>query len=168
MTSLKRVLVVGGGAAGMSCADTLSRHPDKFEVTLLERAPVTGGQATSINLDANRFGANYLNDGVQGGSHFYRHTYAFFREHGFEPSEVELQISFGKDEAFWTNVFPSPLVRKLQKDIRRFGTALKVMSSLQIVFAFLPIWLTLRIFGLSKEFGDRMVYPLMALACIAT
>lgn len=31
----KRVLVVGAGAAGMSCADGLARHPDKFDVTLI-------------------------------------------------------------------------------------------------------------------------------------
>jgi NADH dehydrogenase FAD-containing subunit len=31
----KRVLVVGAGAAGMSCADALARHPDRFEVTLI-------------------------------------------------------------------------------------------------------------------------------------
>ena len=31
----KRVLVVGAGAAGMSCADALSNHADRFEVTLI-------------------------------------------------------------------------------------------------------------------------------------
>jgi NADH dehydrogenase FAD-containing subunit len=31
----KRVLVVGAGAAGMSCADALSNHTDRFEVTLI-------------------------------------------------------------------------------------------------------------------------------------
>jgi hypothetical protein len=36
MGTRKRVLVVGAGAAGMACADTLSAHPDKFDVTLIE------------------------------------------------------------------------------------------------------------------------------------
>ena len=31
----KRVLVVGAGSAGMSCADALANHPDKFETTLI-------------------------------------------------------------------------------------------------------------------------------------
>ena len=31
----KRVLVVGAGAAGMSCADGLAKHPDRFNVTLI-------------------------------------------------------------------------------------------------------------------------------------
>jgi NADH dehydrogenase FAD-containing subunit len=32
----KRVLVVGAGAAGMACADSLSAHPDRFDVTVVE------------------------------------------------------------------------------------------------------------------------------------
>lgn len=159
----KRVLIVGAGAAGMSCADTLAQHPAKFEVTVLESQNVTGGQATSIDLDKEKYGASYLNDGVQGGSHIFRHTFAFFRACGFEPKEVELQVSFGKGEHFWSNVFPSPLVKKLQRDIRRFGTALKVIKLLEVVFAFVPIWATLRLFGFSREFGETMVFPLMAL-----
>ena len=31
----KRVLVVGAGAAGMSCTDSLANNPDKFDVTLI-------------------------------------------------------------------------------------------------------------------------------------
>ena len=31
----KRVLVVGAGSAGMSCADALANHPDRFETTLI-------------------------------------------------------------------------------------------------------------------------------------
>ena len=44
MTSMpqkKRVLVVGAGAAGMACADSLAMHPEKFQVTLI------GGLETS-------------------------------------------------------------------------------------------------------------------------
>ena len=51
-----------------SCAATLAQHPDKFRVTLIEKAPVTGGQAISIPLDETKFGASWLNNGVQGGS----------------------------------------------------------------------------------------------------
>ena len=64
----KHVVIVGAGAAGMSCAATLAEHPDKFKVTVIERGPVTGGQATSISLDEKHFGAGWMNNGVQGGS----------------------------------------------------------------------------------------------------
>ena len=51
-----------------SCAATLAQHPKKFKVTTIERAPVAGGQATSISLDKAKYGISWMNDGVQGGS----------------------------------------------------------------------------------------------------
>lgn len=51
-----------------SCAATLAEHPEKFRITVIERSPVAGGQALSIPLDEKRFGASWLNNGVQGGS----------------------------------------------------------------------------------------------------
>src|SRR4051812_18170761 len=51
-----------------SCAATLAKHPDKFKVTIVERMAVTGGQATSISLDKEKYGTDWMNDGVQGGS----------------------------------------------------------------------------------------------------
>lgn len=51
-----------------SCAATLAQHPDKFKVTIIERMAVTGGQATSISLDKEKYGTDWMNDGVQGGS----------------------------------------------------------------------------------------------------
>lgn len=64
----KHVVIVGAGAAGMSCAASLAQHPDKFKVTVIERGSVCGGQATSISLDEKTFGASWMNNGVQGGS----------------------------------------------------------------------------------------------------
>jgi hypothetical protein len=51
-----------------SCAATLAQRPDKFKVTIIERMSMTGGQATSTPLDKDKYGAEWLNDGVQGGS----------------------------------------------------------------------------------------------------
>ena len=51
-----------------SCAATLANHPDRFRVTVLEKSEVVGGQATSIPLDQQRYGAPWMNNGVQGGS----------------------------------------------------------------------------------------------------
>jgi predicted NAD/FAD-binding protein len=82
-TDKKRVLVVGAGAAGtkyssvssavieaghvgMSCAELLSQHPEKFDVTLLEAQAYCGGQAFSIPIDKEKYGASWLNQGVQG------------------------------------------------------------------------------------------------------
>lgn len=51
-----------------SCADTLAQHKDRFDVTLVEAAGYCGGQAFSIEVDADRYGAGWINQGVQGGS----------------------------------------------------------------------------------------------------
>jgi phytoene dehydrogenase-like protein len=64
-----------------SCAATLARHPDRFRVTLLERADVAGGQATSIPLDKEKFGADWMNNGVQGGSKVRLPQRSFSRTH---------------------------------------------------------------------------------------
>jgi hypothetical protein len=147
-----------------SCAATLAQHPEKFKVTLIERNAVTGGQATSISLDEDTFKASWLNNGVQGGSLIFRHTFNFFKRYGHQPQEVKLQISFGKGrDGFWTNVFPSQLVEQFSSDIKKFGKVLKLIKWFMPVLGLVPIKVMLRIFFFSKDFGDKMVYPLMAL-----
>ncbi|KAK0384791.1 hypothetical protein NLU13_7269 [Sarocladium strictum] len=164
MKDKKRIVIVGAGAAGMSCAATLANHPDKFEVTLLEKADVVGGQATSIPIDEHKYGAPYMNNGVQGGSQIFKHTFHFFGQYNHPPQEVSLQVSFGKGEnGFWTNCFPSKLVSEYSSDIKRFGTFLKVIKWTMPVLGLVPIHIMLRIFFFSKGFGDKMVYPLIAL-----
>ncbi|KAL9112687.1 MAG: hypothetical protein Q9227_002990 [Pyrenula ochraceoflavens] len=160
----KRVVIIGAGAAGMSCAATLAQHPEKFEVTILERMNVTGGQATSISIDKEKYGTDWLNDGVQGGSPIFRHTFNFFKQYGHEPHEVRLQVAFGKGkDSFWTNVFPSQLVGHFSKDIKKFGKVLNLIKYTMPVLGLVPIRIMLRMFMFSKDFGDKMVYPLIAL-----
>ena len=98
----------------MSAAYALASHPDLFEVTLYERSNSAGGMATSTPIDAEKYGASYINDGVQGASPVFHNTYAIFDQLGFKSSEVGLQASFGRDEEteFWTNVFPSKVIDK--------------------------------------------------------
>lgn len=50
----------------MSCADGLSNHPDRFDVTLIEAQNYCGGQAFSIPIDKEKYGASWMNQGVQG------------------------------------------------------------------------------------------------------
>lgn len=73
------------------------------------------------------------------------------------------RISFGKGEYFWTNVFPSPLTERFAADVRKFGRVLNTVKLFEVVLALLPIYALLRLFRLSKDFGERMVYPLAAL-----
>ncbi|KAJ5256748.1 hypothetical protein N7478_012852 [Penicillium angulare] len=159
----KKVAIIGAGAAGMSCSSTLANHPDRFEVTVFDTASHTGGQATSIPLDESRHGASWLNDGVQGGSAIFRHTFRYFREYGHEPQPVKLQVSFGRGrDSFWTNVFPSPLVDQHSREIKKLGRMLKYIKYLPIL-GVMPIKVVLRLFGFSREFSNQMVLPLLAL-----
>jgi len=52
---------------GMSCAHHLAQHPEKFDVTVVDAVNFCGGQAYSIPIDKKRYGAGWLNQGVQGG-----------------------------------------------------------------------------------------------------
>ncbi|KAK2867831.1 hypothetical protein FQN49_003429 [Arthroderma sp. PD_2] len=154
-----KVLVIGAGAAGMSCAATLAKEPDKFQVTLLERDHVPGGQAKSIAIDKEKFGADWVNIGAQGGPGIFRHTYNFFREYGHEPQETTLQFAFGKGkENFWTSAFPTALVDEHAKEIQKFGELLSTVRRHPLLWH-LPLKAFLRLYGFSKEFGNKIVYP---------
>ena len=135
-----------------------------FNVTIIERNSVTGGQATSISIDKQKYGTDWLNDGVQGGSPIFRHTFHFFKRYGHEPHEVKLQVAFGKGpDGFWSNVFPSPLIDQFSSDIKKFGKVLKLIKWTMPILGLVPIRVMLRMFFFSKDFGDKMVYPLIAL-----
>jgi hypothetical protein len=160
----KRVAIIGGGASGMSAAYALSRHPELFVVTVFEQSTHPGGMATSTPIDSSLYGASYINDGVQGGSPVFHNTFSLFESLGFKSSPVGFQISFGREVSdFWTNTFPSELIDKFGKDIKKFGRALKVIKKLEVIFALIPVHVMLRIFRFSKDFGEKIVYPLVAL-----
>lgn len=98
----------------MSAAYAFSQHPDKFDVTLYERSVSPGGMATSVPINKEKYGAEYINDGVQGASPVFYNTYALFDRLGFKASDVGMQVSFGRDPEteFWSNVFPSQIIDK--------------------------------------------------------
>ncbi|KAI1356000.1 FAD/NAD(P)-binding domain-containing protein [Xylaria sp. FL0043] len=159
----KRVLVVGAGAAGMSTAYHLSQHPEKFDVTLIDAVDYCGGQAFSIPLDKERYGASWCNQGVQGGSYIFHHTLTMFARQGYHADPVALQVSFGKDDTFWTNMFPTELIARHQKEVARLTTVLKFMRWFEVFFALLPLRLVFKFFFFSEEFVETVVLPMTAL-----
>ncbi|CAF1218757.1 unnamed protein product [Rotaria sordida] len=54
--SKKRVLIVGAGCAGMSCANQLAQHTEKFDVTLIDSIDRCVEQAFSIPVDKEKYG----------------------------------------------------------------------------------------------------------------
>ncbi|KAK4450180.1 flavin-containing amine oxidasedehydrogenase [Podospora aff. communis PSN243] len=152
-TGRKKVLIVGAGAAGMSCAYHLAQHPDKFDVTLIEAANYCGGQAFSIAIDKEKHGASWLNQGVQGGSYIFHHTMTMFARQGYAANPVKLQ----------TNVYPTKLLERHQSEIRRFVSMLSIIRWLEVFFALLPIKLLMRLFLFSYEFANTVALPMVAL-----
>lgn len=125
---------------------------------------VVGGQATSIPLDEKKYGTSWMNDGVQGGSPAFKHTINFFQKYGHHEQDVKLQVSFGQGkDSFWTNCFPSQLVDQFSADIKKFGKVLKIIKYTMPILGLVPIRIMLRIFFFNKDFGDKMVFPLIAL-----
>lgn len=155
-----KVCIIGGGAAGIAAAWSLSRFPEKYEIQLWEKTECAGGQATSENVDVVH---SYINDGVQGGPYSYRNTLELHRRFGFNPHPVEMKISFGKGPTNWTNYSETDLVKRLKKDIRKFEGTLKWIKRFEPIFVFLPISKVLRWFKFSDDFVNLMVLPLVAL-----
>lgn len=148
---------------GMSCAHHLAEHRETFDVTLVDAADYCGGQAFSIPLDKERHGASWLNQGVQGGSYIFHHTMTMFARQGYKADPVKLQVSFGKDELFWSNVFPTKLLERHQKEIRRFVGMLKVVRWFEVFFALIPIKILMKMFLFSDEFTNVVALPMVAL-----
>lgn len=148
---------------GMSCAYHLSQHPDKFAVTLIDSVSYCGGQAFSIPLDKHKHGASWLNQGVQGGSYIFHHTLTMFARQGYAANPVELHVSFGKGDSFWTNVYPTKLLERHQKEVKRFARMLRVVRAFEVLFALLPIKLLMKLFAFSYEFANAVALPMVAL-----
>lgn len=60
-------------------------------------------------------------------------------------------------------MFPSQLVQQYSKDIRKFGIFLTLIKYTMPVLGLIPIRIMLRLMFFSKDFGDKMVYPLIVL-----
>ncbi|TYJ51265.1 hypothetical protein B9479_008175 [Cryptococcus floricola] len=162
-THRKKVLVVGAGAAGMSTAYHLSQHPEKFDVTLIDAVDYCGGQAFSIPLDKDRYGASWCNQGVQGGSYIFHHTVTMFQRQGYHADPCNLQVSFGKDDTFWSNVFPTEILVKHQREVIRLAWMLKWIRRLELFFALIPLRLVFKLFMFSEEFINIIALPMTAL-----
>ncbi|KAE9990062.1 hypothetical protein EG327_001914 [Venturia inaequalis] len=159
----KKVLIVGAGAAGMSCAHHLAEHPEKFDITVIDAVDYCGGQAFSIPLDKEKYGASWLNQGVQGGSLIFHHTMTMFARQGYYADPCKLQVSFGKDETFWTNVYPTQLIATHQKEVARFAKMMSIVRWFEVFFALVPIKILMKLFRFSDFFANTVALPMVAL-----
>lgn len=86
-----------------------------------------------------------------------------FQKQGHGVTPVNLQVSFGKGDKFWTNVFPTRLIDKHRTEIRRFEKMLKFLRYTEIIFGLLPIKVFLKLWFFSEEFLNYLIYPTVAL-----
>lgn len=147
----------------MSTAYHLSQHPNKFDVTPIDALDYCGGQAFSIPINKESHGASWCNQGVQGGSYIFHHTCTMFQRQGYKADPCELQVSFGKDETFWSNMFPTNLIVKHQREVRRLVWMLKIMRWFEIIFAILSLKVVFKLFWFSDEFTNAIALPMTAL-----
>lgn len=76
-----------------------------------------------------------------------------------------MMISFGKDSTYWNN-YPdheTPLTRRMQPEIERFGRVLRIVNRLEPLFVCVGIRTVLRLYRFSDDFCNLMVFPLVAL-----
>ena len=158
-----RTSELSNSGGSMSTAYHLSQHPEKFDVTLIDAVDYCGGQAFSVPLDQEHHGASWFNQGVQGGSYIFHHTCTMFARQGFRADPVNLQVSFGRDETFWNNVFPTQLLARHQAEVARLVRMLRIIRWFEFVFALLPIKLVFRLFLFSEEFTNTVALPMAAL-----
>ncbi|KAK4701440.1 hypothetical protein P7C70_g4790, partial [Phenoliferia sp. Uapishka_3] len=163
LQSKKRIAVIGAGASGMSAAYALSLSPEKFDVVVIERSAYAGGMATSTDIDEEKYGASYINDGVQGASPVFANTFTMFETLGFFSTEIGMQCSFGSGSDFWSNVFPSQVIDEFRPDIERFGKVLNIIKTFEPVFALISVQAMLNLFRFQPRFGEVIVFPLVAL-----
>ena len=155
-----RVLVVGAGIAGLSCAWSLACDPRKrFRVSVWDAAARPGGVATTEEVAR---GVS-INDGVQGAPPTYHNLLRLHKELGFTPHEIRMRISFGRGDRAWSNYEQRPVQQRFESEIERFGRVLRWWHRFEPLFIAIPINVALRTFGFSAEFGSAMVYPLVAL-----
>jgi hypothetical protein len=147
----------------MSCAHHLANHVDKFDVTMIDAVDYCGGQAFSIPIDKERHGTSWLNQGVQGGSYIFHHTMTMFARQGYHADPVKLQVSFGKGDQFWSNVFPTKLLERHQKEIKRFKWMISIVRWFEVFFAMIPIKILMKMFFFSEEFTNTVALPMVAL-----
>lgn len=167
-----RVLIVGGGCAGLSCAWHLNRCKD-IDVTIYEINSKLGGHANTINVDGVDVDTGFMVYNALN----YPNLCAFFKEVGIEGIETSMGFSVSMDHGNfeWCSdtisgllATPSNIINPkfylMMKDIFRFNKKAKELLSLPSndPIRLLTTGEFLIKHSLSNEFRDYYLIPMTA------
>lgn len=155
-----RVLVIGGGAAGVSTALSLKELHAATEVELWESQGRLGGMASSAQTPEGE----WYNNGVQGVHASFVHTRALLRSVDFGDdtlSPTSLTSCFVTPKGTWVSGVTD--LSKYRISIKNFGRMCEAVLQMPKFFGIWTIVDACLLFAVSKSFIDAMVLPTLAL-----
>lgn len=155
-----RVLVVGGGAAGVSTALSLKELDPSVDVELWESQTRLGGMASSERTPEGE----WYNNGVQGIHASFGHTRALLRSVGFGDDTLHptsLTSCFVTPQGTWISGVTD--LSNYRRSIRNFGRMCKTVAKFPTFFGLWTIVDACRLFAVSPTFVNAMVLPTLAL-----
>lgn len=183
-----RVLVIGAGIAGCSCAWALERGG--YEVTLLERNAVIGGNARTHDWAAP--GGGSVTSGLSVSAWprpYFRNYGALLRAFGIPTADVEIRFSVaragtGGREYLEHGDAASPLAREFATDFARWRRLVAFVRAVNGRFAgdaelslyhvqllnplsAVPLWLLARACGILRAFWNDVFVPIHSSSFLA-
>lgn len=155
-----RVLVVGGGASGVSTALTLKELNAEVEVELWEPRPTLGGMASSARTPEGE----WYNNGVQGIHASFVHTRALLASAGFPESTMRptsLTSCFVTPTMTWISGVTD--MTKYKRSIKCFKRMCAAVRRTPVFYGIWTIVDACIFFAVSRSFVNNVVLPTLAL-----
>lgn len=178
----RRICVVGGGIAGLSAAWALSQHPERFDVTLLERNDYLGGNAVTVDIPQDDGTLIPIDISVTAYiPTVYQNYMNLLRRFGIRslPTRFSYSVSYGKD--IYAHDFESPLKDELRPEIERFQRLLRRMQRINVLnkqrsraaaalnpFNYVTMGRVLDLHGFSSDFRFKILKPMFVNFLLAT
>lgn len=159
-TNIMRILVIGGGAAGVSTALSLKELGQDVQVELWEGQGRLGGMASSARTEEGQ----WYNNGVQGVHASFVHTRALLRSVNFGDdtlSPTSLTSCFVTPKGTWISGVAD--LSKYRRSIHNFGRMCTAVLKMPKFFGIWTIVDACRLFAVSRSFVQAMVLPTLAL-----
>lgn len=155
-----RVLVIGGGASGVTTAQTLKELDGSVDVELWEPQLTLGGMASSAQTPEGE----WFNNGVQGIHESFVHTRALFRSAGFGDDTMHptsLTSCFVTPTMTWTSgVTDMSSHKRSIKCFKRMCVAVRKTPRFYGIWTIVDACI---FFAVSKSFINNVVLPTLAL-----